>query len=158
EPLGAGDDWIKILTVSLYAVLLGLLWTSWRRQSTHLGHYRLLFDWSLPMMLGLLLLPTAWSSYFSLLVLPLAAARSYLLHGAAGRAKAAVARTWIAVVALAGVFTLTSIVLPLVDDTPSWRERVTLLRSAGPLCWATAMLSLALMNLLAMSAPSRLGS
>src|SRR5262249_27746789 len=74
-----------------------------------------------------------------------AAARAYSSDGDAHQAKAAVERAWIATIVLAALFTLSSIVLPMVDDVPAWRAGVLLVRSAGPLCWATVWLCFAVL-------------
>jgi hypothetical protein len=77
-----------------------------------------------------------------LLVLPLAVLQARLLRAGDERTRTALARTRTLVAVFAGVFTLSSIVLPMVDSDPTWRARVLLLRSTGPLCWATVAISL----------------
>ena len=148
EPLGAGQTWIKVLAALVCVGLLVLLWTTWRSLPRQLSQAGSSLAWSLALMFGLLLVPTSWSHYFVLLLLPLAAAWAHVQSDAPESSRALLRRALIAFTALSAAYTLTSIVRPAAEQHSYWLKIVMLPRSAGLLCIATLVLGVAFARVL----------
>jgi hypothetical protein len=161
--LGPGCVWIKAAVAVGCVALLVLLFLGWRGKKESFGPHRLLFEWSISMMFGLLIIPTAWSHYFSLLVFPLASAMLHFHDGASAGDRRLLRRSLIAVAVLSGVYALASLLYPLVEDTSLGLGRAIIMvpRSIGLYCWATLILGGTFVYLLAGSTsakPGRLSS
>jgi alpha-1,2-mannosyltransferase len=137
------DIAVKLAAAAATLALLALLLREWLRRSSAAregDRYRALFDWSLPLLAGLLIIPTSWSHYFSLWVLPLAAAFSYARFGPDEGSRRTMRRALVAMAVLIGLYSLSSLVRPLVEERPLLLSIAMVPRSAGLFCFATLVL------------------
>jgi hypothetical protein len=144
----SAEVWIKVSVAAATLLLLVLMVMAWQPAAKPMPLERMWFEWSLPMMLGLLLVPTAWSHYYVLLVFPLAAARAYLREGASPGERRLLRWGILSFALLAILYAVTSLIRPLVERASIWHDLVMIPRSAGMLCWGTLVLGAAIWRLL----------
>jgi hypothetical protein len=142
---------IKVAVALATLVLLALMVMAWQPAARPLERRRLGLEWSLPLMLGLLVVPTSWSHYFVLLLFPLTAACALLRHQATPGEPGVFAplrRSLLLFGACSVLYTATSLIRPLAESPSLWHDLVMIPRSAGLLCWGTLILGAAFWRLL----------